>query len=209
MKVYSIRYGEEPFDRGRFEACGPLVRAALPQPSCTAGRPGVGFILMHQGRTGDYLILCWWDRENELPHGGLLLGAGTDIRRRAGTVPVGWGSCRRDRRQDRTDIQRKPRAGVKENPYQQITGTVLSSEGGPLEGASVLIKGTRLSGTTAVSFGGIPAASFTIISDTVINAIVGQGSSGTLSVTTTGGVANKTGFVFMPAPLINSFSPIL
>jgi len=37
---------------------------------------------------------------------------------------------------------------VKEKTYVQITGTVLSSEGGPLQGASVLIKGTNIGTTT-------------------------------------------------------------
>lgn len=39
----------------------------MPRPAVGDGRPGVGFAILHQGRTGDYLILGWWDRENELP----------------------------------------------------------------------------------------------------------------------------------------------
>ncbi len=44
-----------------------MAMAELPQPAQIVGRPGLGFLICHQGRTGDYTILCWWDRENELP----------------------------------------------------------------------------------------------------------------------------------------------
>ncbi len=67
LKVYAIHYGDQPFARVRFDAGWTLANATLPQPALSAGRPGLGFVVMHQGRTGDYLILCWWDRENELP----------------------------------------------------------------------------------------------------------------------------------------------
>jgi len=67
LKVYSICYGDAAFDRSRFAGGCELARAALPQPAITRDRPGVGFAILHQGRTGDYIILCWWDQENELP----------------------------------------------------------------------------------------------------------------------------------------------
>jgi len=40
---------------------------SLPRPATTRDRPGVGFVICHQGRGVDYLVLAWWDRENELP----------------------------------------------------------------------------------------------------------------------------------------------
>ncbi|MFI5133283.1 MAG: SusC/RagA family TonB-linked outer membrane protein [Chitinophagales bacterium] len=40
---------------------------------------------------------------------------------------------------------------IKQNPLQQITGTISSSEGGPLEGASITIKGTKIGTTTNAS----------------------------------------------------------
>jgi hypothetical protein len=67
IKVYSICYGSVAFERGRFAAGWNLATEFLPQPAVTDVRPGLGFAIFHQGRTGDYLILCWWDRENELP----------------------------------------------------------------------------------------------------------------------------------------------
>ena len=33
----------------------------------TSARPGVGILIAHQGRGCNYVVLGWWDRENELP----------------------------------------------------------------------------------------------------------------------------------------------
>lgn len=67
LKVYSVRHNDQPLDRARFDAGWALAMTALPQPDVSLGRPGLGFVILHQGATGDYLILSWWDRENELP----------------------------------------------------------------------------------------------------------------------------------------------
>jgi hypothetical protein len=67
LKVYSIVRGDDVFDRERFAAGWALAEDALPLPAMLEGRPGVGFAILHQGATGDYLIVGWWDRENELP----------------------------------------------------------------------------------------------------------------------------------------------
>ena len=44
-----------------------LALGALPMPAETTGRRGVGFLVEHRGAGADYLVLGWWDRENELP----------------------------------------------------------------------------------------------------------------------------------------------
>jgi hypothetical protein len=67
LKAYSIVYGDAPFDRERFDAGLRLAERELPAPAVAPGRPGVGFVIFHQGRTGPYLVLGWWDNENELP----------------------------------------------------------------------------------------------------------------------------------------------
>jgi MBG domain (YGX type)/YDG domain/FG-GAP-like repeat/Secretion system C-terminal sorting domain/IPT/TIG domain/FG-GAP repeat len=74
-------------------------------------------------------------------------------------------------------------------------------------GSTVTIKGDYFKGATAVSFGGLAADTFTVVSDTSITAIVATGSSGNVSVTTPRGTASLAGFVFYPAPEINLFSP--
>ncbi len=82
------------------------------------------------------------------------------------------------------------------SPASAITGSVVN------------ITGTNLTGTTAVSFGGTSAASFTVNSPTSISAIVGTGASGSVSVTTPIATGVATGFVFLPSPTLTSFSPL-
>lgn len=68
LKVYAIRYAADgSFDHERFAGRWDLVADVLPQPAVAEGRPGVGFSVLHQGQQDDYLIVGWWDRENELP----------------------------------------------------------------------------------------------------------------------------------------------
>lgn len=67
LKLYSIRYGSRPVRWGVFEKGLAIAFDALPQPVVSEGRPGVGFGIAHQGRGADYVVLGWWDRENELP----------------------------------------------------------------------------------------------------------------------------------------------
>ena len=76
------------------------------------------------------------------------------------------------------------------------------------KGDTVKITGTNLTAARAVSFGKTAATSFVVNSATSISAVVGAGSSGTVSVTAPGGTANRTGFSFIPAPTITSFSPL-
>ena len=54
-------------------------------------------------------------------------------------------------------------------------------------GTTVTITGTNLTGTMAVSFGGAAATSFNVVSATSITALVANGTSGFLSVTTPDG----------------------
>ena len=74
------------------------------------------------------------------------------------------------------------------------------------KGTSVFISGNNLVGATAVSFGGVPAQSYTITNG-VITAVVGNGASGDVAVTTVGGSHARAGFTFVPAPVIQSFTP--
>jgi len=60
------------------------------------------------------------------------------------------------------------------------------------------IVGVGFTGATAVSFGGIPASSFTVVNDSMITAVVGGGASGSIQVTTPNGIASLVGFTFIP-----------
>jgi hypothetical protein len=67
LKLYAIALDRAAFDEARFRRGLELALDALPTPSRTTSRPGVGFCIQHQGRGADYVVLAWWDRENELP----------------------------------------------------------------------------------------------------------------------------------------------
>ena len=72
----------------------------------------------------------------------------------------------------------------------------------------MVITGAHFTGAMAVSFGGTPAQSFTVNSDTQITATVDGGSSGVVSVTTPGGTAGMNGFSYYLPPTITSFTPV-
>lgn len=74
-------------------------------------------------------------------------------------------------------------------------------------GTIVTINGTNLNGATAVRFGGVPASSYNVISPTRINAVVGAGNTGDVSVTTAWGTATLPGFTFLTQMKITSFLP--
>ena len=79
---------------------------------------------------------------------------------------------------------------------------------------TVKITGNYLANAIAISFGNAPAQSFIVNSPTSIFAIVDNGSSGSIKVTTPFGEAAATGFVYnstpVPStpPIINGFSPL-
>jgi len=66
-----------------------------------------------------------------------------------------------------------------------------------IRGSTITIKGLHFNNATNVKFGDTAAASYTIVSDSVITAIVGGGSSGDVSVTTPVGTDIFSGFHFV------------
>jgi hypothetical protein len=66
IKRYSVVYGEDALDVAAFREVEARLLGELPAAE-GAGRPGVGFVILHQGRGANYVVLAWWDRENELP----------------------------------------------------------------------------------------------------------------------------------------------
>ncbi|MCW3009233.1 MAG: hypothetical protein JWP17_3859 [Solirubrobacterales bacterium] len=76
-------------------------------------------------------------------------------------------------------------------------------------GTPVVIPGTNLTGATAVTFGGIPAAAFTVNSPTQITATVPAGAvSGPINVTTPNGTASSTTtFQVSPIPTVTTLTP--
>lgn len=96
-------------------------------------------------------------------------------------------------------------------PPVQLTAFSPTSAG---PGANITITGQHLSGITAISFGGTPVLSYRVLSDSVVNATLGQGSSGDLLVSGNNGTDSLTGFVYLPPPPpppiigLSAFSPV-
>ncbi|HMJ46672.1 MAG TPA: FG-GAP-like repeat-containing protein [Ferruginibacter sp.] len=80
------------------------------------------------------------------------------------------------------------------------------TQAGP--GMPVSIAGNNFIGVTDVSFRGVPAASFTVVSSTSISAKPANGASGAVTVTNGNGSGSKDGFTYIPGPNITSFSPV-
>lgn len=67
LKLYSVVFGDSDFDMARFVTGLEIATSEIPTADASIGRPGVGFAILHQGNTVDYVVVAWWDRENELP----------------------------------------------------------------------------------------------------------------------------------------------
>ncbi|MGP2541109.1 cysteine hydrolase family protein [Yersinia sp. 2541 StPb PI] len=66
LKRYVIRYSQAQGDTPYYAPAYQLVGQWLPEEAETVNRPGIGFVIEHQGKTLNYLIVGWWDNENEL-----------------------------------------------------------------------------------------------------------------------------------------------
>ncbi len=87
--------------------------------------------------------------------------------------------------------------------------TPIITEFSPLaayHGQTVTIKGLYFSNVKSVAFGGLAARSFKIKSATELEAVVGKGASGTITIADQNGTAKADGFQFL-LPEISTFSP--
>jgi hypothetical protein len=93
------------------------------------------------------------------------------------------------------------------------TLTGISPGNGSLAGGdTVTITGTNLYTTTGVTFGGVPATSVTVNSNSQITAVTPAGAASgpvTVVVTTTGGTADNLTFTYDAAPTITSVTPTI
>jgi IPT/TIG domain len=77
-----------------------------------------------------------------------------------------------------------------------------------LAGTSVTITGTGFAAATGVMFGTRPATSFTVLTATILTAIVpAGGANGVISVTTSGGTGRSATAFALLAPTLTTFSP--
>jgi hypothetical protein len=88
--------------------------------------------------------------------------------------------------------------------------TAATPPSGPTAGGNtVVLTGNDLLGATAVRFGGVAAASFTVDSATQITAVAPAHAAGAtdVTVTTPGGISGAVGYVFLDAPVLASLAP--
>ncbi len=91
--------------------------------------------------------------------------------------------------------------GTFTNVQVQSTPTILSfTPANAITGSIITIRGLYFTGTSSVTFGGTEVSSFTVVSDSVITAVVGSGSFGPVSVTNSFGTGTKSGFNYMLCP---------
>jgi DNA-binding beta-propeller fold protein YncE len=89
----------------------------------------------------------------------------------------------------------------------------VSAASGPTAGGNVVsITGTNFVRASAVSFGGTPSGSFSVLGNTLISAVAPPGAAGTVDVTvTTPGGTSATGaadrYTYVPAPSVTAISP--
>ena len=114
--------------------------------------------------------------------------------------PVGWSDTQDSDSDDNSDTVRTMllAAAPAIDTFDPVSG---------IQGTAVTIAGSNFTGTNAVSFGGTPAASFTVNSDSQITAVVGAGSTGTVRVTTPSGTATGGTFRFFGAPTVTDCAP--
>ncbi len=78
------------------------------------------------------------------------------------------------------------------------------------KGTEVLVTGANFTAVRSIQFGGVTAANYQIMGDTQIRAIVGRGTSGTVSLTTIGGSTQASlKFIYVEPPAIDSVGPTL
>jgi FG-GAP-like repeat/Secretion system C-terminal sorting domain/IPT/TIG domain len=75
-------------------------------------------------------------------------------------------------------------------------------------GDTIQIRGINFNGVTALSFGGTPASAFIVKSDSSIEAVLGNGATGPVAVSSAIGMDTLTGFKYGGKPTIISFSPL-
>jgi len=108
-----------------------------------------------------------------------------------------------------TESHRIARFGFRSAP--SVTG-VNANRGRVSGGRTVTISGLDFTGATAVSFGGTPATSFTVIDDSSISAVTPAHAGGAVNVTVSnsmGTSSDAVSFLYLdtPAPVITAVTP--
>lgn len=66
IKVYGISVSDDGPSPSLVAAGKELALKELPRPARTSNRYGVGFLIVHEGADGNYVLVEWWVGENML-----------------------------------------------------------------------------------------------------------------------------------------------
>ncbi len=66
LKRYDISIDGAPVDEASYGRAMKMAEEVLPREAVAADRPGVGVMIRHTGRAVEYLVVCWWENQNEL-----------------------------------------------------------------------------------------------------------------------------------------------
>jgi hypothetical protein len=85
MKVYGISaHGQYP-PEALVQAAKEIARQRLPQPAVSDKHYGVGYLVIHDGEHGDYVLVDWWSDQDIVQHH--LYGA---LKGHAGKLEYHW-----------------------------------------------------------------------------------------------------------------------
>ncbi|MGD8560391.1 MAG: isochorismatase [Gammaproteobacteria bacterium] len=68
MKVYGIAYDKDMPQANLINAAKRIAEQTVTQCDETVKHYNVGFVGIHEGKTGNFVFISWWANENELHH---------------------------------------------------------------------------------------------------------------------------------------------
>lgn len=68
LKAYTIAYGNRPVQEPLLAAARRVAEERLRLSAAQTAHYHVGFVGVHEGKTGNFVFVDWWADENELHH---------------------------------------------------------------------------------------------------------------------------------------------
>ncbi len=68
LKLYGITYTRDSLDQVLVDSARRVASRRLKESASKTNHYGVGFVGIHQGKTGNFVFVDWWADENELHH---------------------------------------------------------------------------------------------------------------------------------------------
>lgn len=92
LKAYSISYAGESIAPALVDAALKVTLARLKESASASNHYQVGFVGIHQGKTGNFVFVDWWADENELHH-HVYVSSSDEPDKLEYTTPSGLNAC--------------------------------------------------------------------------------------------------------------------